>query len=582
VSPHLTHDPPPVSAQLSPAGAETRVAAKVSPSQTEIWKAWSARPRWWPPWLVAGWCAALFFVGLNAGDLYRTESLRAIIGQEMLSSGDWIVPRLYGEPLFTKPPVMYMLIALCGWPIGGVTDWSARIPSAVAAALTVFLFYRYFQRRLGQMAALVAALILPMAPIWLDKATSAEIDMVQVAWVTASLLFFFRAVEISEQRQLAFKPRGESSSPAGDACKELVAQTFLSAGHPRGSQSLTPRLEPAVPPPTAAAEWFWWLAAMVCMTGGFLTKWTAPAFFYGTALTLLWRRGQLRLMWSRYHLVGLAVAAGIVLSWIAAVFATEDGGRLLATVQREGLSRLIPYYAGHSHSWWPMLWHPFAIFLNTLPWSIVALWTLRPGFAASLEMPGRRVWQEMHCWLWPSLVIFSLLTEHAPRHSFPMFPAVAGLAALVWTGWLTGRLPWSLPRLPPARVLAASMVLWLAAKLIVVTIIMPQRSNEREAAAKGSLLASLVPLDKILYLFYVKDEGIMFYYGRPVVRLPSPQHLPASSEPIYCILTKSECQQWSSVRPMQVLRQFTDEQGDPVVLVRVLPSPHASLRACGI
>jgi hypothetical protein len=177
----------------------------------------------------------------------------------------------------------------------------------------------------------------------------------------------------------------------------------------------------------------------------------------------------------------------------------------------------------------------------------------------------------MHCWLWPNLLIFTLLTEHTPRHSFPMFPAVAGLAALVWTAWLTGRLPWSLPRLPPARVLVVSMVVWLAAKTTVVAVVMPHRSSERDAAGKGSLLASLVPLDRILYLFQLKDEGIMFYYGRPVVRLPSPQHLPASGEPIYCILTKREWLQWKIDRPTEEILEFTDEQGDPVALVVIRP-----------
>src|SRR5436190_18036273 len=105
--------------------------------------------RVWPVLLLAGLCAVLFFYGLNAGELYRTENLRAIIAAEFLRSGDWIVPRLYDEPLFTKPPRMYAAIALCSWPFGGVTEWTARLPSAIATTITVFLFYWYFARQLG-------------------------------------------------------------------------------------------------------------------------------------------------------------------------------------------------------------------------------------------------------------------------------------------------------------------------------------------------------------------------------------------------------------------------------------------------
>src|SRR5437879_4970928 len=93
----------------------------------------------WPAILIlAAFCGFLFFYGLNQGELYRTESLRAIIAAEFLRSGNWIVPTLYGEPLFTKPPGMYAAIALCSWPFGQVTETTARLPSAVAATFTVF------------------------------------------------------------------------------------------------------------------------------------------------------------------------------------------------------------------------------------------------------------------------------------------------------------------------------------------------------------------------------------------------------------------------------------------------------------
>src|SRR5215472_11809440 len=93
-----------------------------------------------PILVLSALCAFLFFYGLPAGELYRTENLRAIIAAEFLRSGDWIVPRLYGEPLFTKPPGMYATIAAASGPFGGVTEWTARLPSAVAATITVFLF----------------------------------------------------------------------------------------------------------------------------------------------------------------------------------------------------------------------------------------------------------------------------------------------------------------------------------------------------------------------------------------------------------------------------------------------------------
>jgi hypothetical protein len=104
--------------------------------------------------------------------------------------------------------------------------------------------------------------------------------------------------------------------------------------------------------------------------------------------------------------------------------------------------------------------------------------------------------------------------------------------------------------------------------------VLPQRDLQRDPRGKGALLASLVPANSILYLFQMKDEGIMFYYGRPVLRLARPADLPSSGEPLYCILAINEWRTWSqhSTRAAVPLTNgLCDEQGDEMVLVRVLP-----------
>src|SRR5438105_15269030 len=125
--------------------------------------AWQRLPesRWAAPALLILLSGFLFFYGLNAGELYRTESLRAIIAAEFLRSGNWIVPTLYGEPLLTKPPGMYAAIALVSWPVGGVTAWTARLPSALAATAVVLLFYGYFRRQLKRHEAMAVAFVTP-------------------------------------------------------------------------------------------------------------------------------------------------------------------------------------------------------------------------------------------------------------------------------------------------------------------------------------------------------------------------------------------------------------------------------------
>src|SRR5207245_2119870 len=106
-----------------------------------------------------------------------------------------------------------------------------------------------------------------------------------------------------------------------------------------------------------------------------------------------------------------------------------------------------------------------------------------------------------------------------------------------------------------APVLAGFLVLWLAAKLVFVQAVIPMRNLNREPHAKGERIASLVPPGKTLYLFRLKDEGIMFYYGRPVRRLACPAELPSSSEPVYCILDNDEWREWHTWRNPEVVQE---------------------------
>jgi hypothetical protein len=127
-------------------------------------------------------------------------------------------------------------------------------------------------------------------------------------------------------------------------------------------------------------------------------------------------------------------------------------------------------------------------------------------------------------------------------------------------------------------VLAAILALWLAAKVVFVQAVVPIRNQDREAQAKGRLLAQHVPEGATLYLFRLKDEGIMFYYGRIVRRLPGPEHLPLTNEPLYCILDEAEWQHWARLDHTEVLQHFRDEQGAPIVLLKVLPEARLESR----
>jgi 4-amino-4-deoxy-L-arabinose transferase-like glycosyltransferase len=476
------------------------------------------------PLLLVAACAFLLLYGFTAGELYRTEGLRAILGAEFLRGAGRVVPTLYGEPLLTKPPGMYAAIALASWPAGAVSAATARLPSVVAAGLAVWLFYRAFRRHLGRRAGLTAAALLPASFLWLDRVPSAEIDMLQLAWVAAAVLLFLRALELHE----------------------------------------------APGPRRRWAEWLWWQAALLCVAGGLLTKWTAPAFFYLTAVPLLWWRGRLRCLWQAPHLAAAALAALPCLAWAGAAVAAVGWGTVYETVAREALLRLSPAHHPRPYPWGELLEFPAGVLLANLPWSLCLLPALRPSFARLWDERGRRLLQALHCWAWVNLLFWAVVPGHRPRHALPLQPALAGLAAMVWHAWLTGRLPWPLPaRLRPLRVLVSLLVLWLAVKLAFVHVLTPRRGAERGARRSGEHLAALVPGGEVLYLCGLKDEGMLFYYGRPARRVADTARLPRAAAPLHCLLTEAEWRSWLGPGTAEVLHRLRDEQGVGCVLVRV-------------
>ena len=139
----------------------------------------------WATIIIAG---IVFFWGLGSMNLLSlNEGRRALAIQEMVASGNWLIPHLNGELYLTKPPLLYWLSSSLA-VIWGVNEWTLRLPSALAAIAILYMVYRYTLKQSGQWAALFSVQILIANLGFVMLGRRAEIEMLLTALCVGSLL----------------------------------------------------------------------------------------------------------------------------------------------------------------------------------------------------------------------------------------------------------------------------------------------------------------------------------------------------------------------------------------------------------
>ncbi len=146
--------------------------------------------------LFAAVCGAYFY-GLGAVPLMGPDEPRyAEVAREMFARGDWVTPTLGGHTWFEKPALLYWLTE-SAYALFGVTEFAARVGSALAGVLTVLLVgwaarraefeSREDMRALGVTCAAVAASTLGL----LVFARASSFDTLLTMTVTGALACFY-------------------------------------------------------------------------------------------------------------------------------------------------------------------------------------------------------------------------------------------------------------------------------------------------------------------------------------------------------------------------------------------------------
>ena len=155
-------------------------------------------------WVVGG---AAVMVGVDLGRRILTTNDEArfpLLAQDILTRGDWLFPILNGIVYHNKPILLAWLIALVSWPVGYVTQFTAVIPSAVAAFATALVIWALGREMFGAAAGQYAALTAVTTQGLFLHGRLPMPDMLMTAFITASLWMLWRMTRGAPRAWIGF------------------------------------------------------------------------------------------------------------------------------------------------------------------------------------------------------------------------------------------------------------------------------------------------------------------------------------------------------------------------------------------
>lgn len=324
------------------------------------------------------------FLGLT--DFYsKGEPREAVVAYTMVEHGNWILPINNGGDIPYKPPFFHWCIALFSLFQGHVSEFTSRLPSALAlVAMSVGGFVFFAKRKNANMALL--ATLLSLTAFEVHRAgINCRVDMVNTAFMVGALFLMFRWWE-----------RGKHTMP--------------------------------------------WLA-ILCMSGATLTK-GPVGMLLPCAVMGVFMLTQRESLWSTVWRLGLTALLSLVLPlcWYYAAY-LQGGDEFLRLVKEENIDRLLGKMAYESHEnpfWYNFLtlitgWLPYTLLfvfsLFVLPWKRFS----KSGFMQSVR---RAEPMQVFVWLAFGLILFFYCIPKSKRSVYllPCYPFMAWLMAqyVVW------------------------------------------------------------------------------------------------------------------------------------------------------
>ncbi len=329
--------------------------------------------------------SALGALGLVGPD----EPRYAAIARDMAANGDWVTPRLFGQPWFEKPPLYYWSAALM-FRAGLSDETAARVPSGIYALVATLALAWAAQRFYGARTALTLLLMLPTSAGMIGFAHAAATDMPFAACLTLAM--------VAAAQILWPSPWARQASPLQEESQ-----------------------------PDQQAEWTWACAWGFFLGLAALAKGPA-ALALGAGSVTLWAvvtrrwRDALRL----FHPAGVLAFAVTALPWYA-LCAWRNPTFLRVFLLEHNLERFATDRYQHAQPFW--FFAP-VLLLAIFPWTFLLGACARDALRVYAEKRiARAPALFFGCWAVFPLLFFSVSQSKLPGYILPAVPPLLLLIA---------------------------------------------------------------------------------------------------------------------------------------------------------
>jgi 4-amino-4-deoxy-L-arabinose transferase-like glycosyltransferase len=136
---------------------------------------------------------AIALLPWTGDDFYtKGEPREASVAISMVESGNWILPRVYAGEFAYKPPMMHWLIAAFSMPQGHVSEFTSRLPSALAQIIMISFVLAFFGKRGRFQEAFIATLLLLTCFEIHRAGITARVDMLLTMFTVLGLMQLYR------------------------------------------------------------------------------------------------------------------------------------------------------------------------------------------------------------------------------------------------------------------------------------------------------------------------------------------------------------------------------------------------------